>query len=217
MKFILSFELTTIFVTFITKSKPKEMKNLLIKDLSCYIFSISFLFVLKLIMINSVYGQDRKFSRYSISPYVGVFGTNTNNSGFHYGAELSVEKSSFIYSCNFTKMDEFSILGPSPKEYYNQIGFLIGRGVARGKKLQAHIKAGMSSTWGLRRTEEISSGIVISHYETEKFSTVGLLATAGFRIAPKNWIGFGFDIQGNFAPKISTGLYILSVNLGRLW
>jgi hypothetical protein len=181
------------------------MKNI---DLLLIIFLV-------LLFTNKLFGQDKFFNKVSVSPQVGFYSNVFDkSSGFNYGVDLSVKKNATLYTLSYSKLDEFEIFGPTPSEFYHQLGIMMGK--SGGDKTQLHFQAGLASAWGITRTEKLSSGFISSDYATEKFVTFGLQAKAGFRFIPAKFFGFGFDLQTNITPKLMTILFLVSIDIGRL-
>lgn len=177
------------------------------------LFSILLIFTIN----TQVSAQDSTLVKFYISPQVGAYNVAKSGQGFHVGADLGVIKNKWVYALSYTRLDDFEILGPTPKEYFDQISMLIGRrGGKQPNKFQLHAQAGLVSIWGLKRTRLVRQDNNRVYYVGENFITLGLQAKTGFRIIPAKFFSIGLDLQGNVTPEITSLLWLISIELGRL-
>lgn len=132
----------------------------------------------------------------SVIPKVGFY--NWGDGGLAAGMELSYNKNTLVYTLDYLHLTEVNtgFFSPFPVEYYNQIGFMIGKHFGQGL-VQFHLQGGVGPFWGLKRTYKIEERL----YGNEKFFTGGLVAKTGFTINPFHFLGLGLDIQVNLNPE----------------
>ncbi len=179
------------------------------------------LIILMLFFCGKASGQNSKINidGYSINPKVGFFYWTNADGGFIKGAELNILQNNFIYSADFYQFEEFTFLGPTPSEYHNQIGVMIGK--YKGDKIfRLQYQAGVAAFWGIKRTELIykDPGMFsfTEKYDSKQFFTAGLTTKLGLKIIPLPFLSIGIDLQANFNPERSTYMPMISIEIGKL-
>lgn len=179
---------------------------------------LSILFVLTI--ITCINGQDHRFSEdgFSINPKLGIFNWGAYDAGFNGGFELNVFKNKFIYSADYYRFEELVLFTPSPAQYYNQIGIMMGQFV--GEELfRFQYQAGIAPIWGIKRTGLIQEGtglLSTDYYDYKNFSTVGLVAKLGFKIYPAPYFSIGIDLQANINLENTVYMPMISIEIGKL-
>jgi len=159
---------------------------------------------------------------YYFAVSVGPFNVMNDNAtaGYLSGLSLNLAGNKFSYSIGYERFQEFSILSfrPRPREYYNSINLIIGRCIAekRGKPYEAQVEllGGLSSFWGIRRTDSASS-LPFSDYNTKNFSAIGLTGGFGFKIIFNDHLGMGGNIRAHLNKELVLLMAGISLNLGK--
>ncbi|MFP4026055.1 MAG: hypothetical protein ACLFVR_16155 [Thiohalospira sp.] len=168
----------------------------------------------------SVSGQEDNFSidGFSINPKLGIYNWVEDDAGFIGGVEFKVLKNKFLYSVDFYRYEELVIFSPTPAEYYNQIGVMMGKFV--GERLfRFQYQGGIAPIWGTKRTKLVKEGsgvFATDYYENKNFFTVGLVTKFGFKIVPSRFLSIGFDLQTNINLENTTYMSMISIEIGKL-
>jgi hypothetical protein len=126
------------------------MENLKFKTLCSIVFILS--------TFISLRGQEDKFTidGFSINPKLGLY-LGDASGGFAGGTEINILANKVIYSVEYYRYDEFVIFGPTPAEYFNHFGIMLGK--FKGDRVfRFQYQGGLNSFWGLQRTELINEG-----------------------------------------------------------
>jgi hypothetical protein len=178
------------------------------------------LIILILVFSIKISGQNSKqnIDGYSINSKLGLYNWIEDDAGFMGGAELNVLKNRFIYSLDFYRYEELVIFSPTPSEYYNQIGIMIGK--YKGNNLfRFQYQGGLASFWGTKRTDLINKGFGLfssDKYQSKHFYTVGLIGKFGFKIIPLTFLAIGIDLQTNINLENSVYIPMISIEFGKL-
>ena len=177
------------------------------------------LILLMIIQIDN-YGQSLKFNPegYSINPKLAYYNWTTDDGGFMGGAEINFLQNNYIFSGDYYKYEEWVLFSPTPGEYFNQIGLMIGK--YKGNRLfRFQYQAGLASFWGLKRTELIKKGsgfFSSDKYQSDNFFTVGLTTKLGFKIVPLTFLSIGIDLQTNINLENTVYMPMISIEIGKL-
>ena len=187
-----------------------------------FIYKALLLIIFFIVFFNSkVNGQysGTGVDGFSIDLKLGAYNNWQEDAGFGGGVEINVLKNSFIYSADYYRFDEFTIWGSSP-QYFNQIGFMIGRYRRYNNKriFRFIYQAGIASFWGLRNElikEDYGTG-KYSYYQGDHFFTVGLTTKLGIRVIPLTFFSIGVDLQTNINFKYPVLLPMITIEIGKL-
>ncbi|PCE63793.1 hypothetical protein [Sediminicola luteus] len=161
---------------------------------------IRLLSILVILFPIALYAQnlndDKTVHHFSVIPKVGFY--NWSDGGLAVGMEFKYNKNTLFYALDYLHLTELDtgFFSPSPIEYNNQIGFMIGKHFGEGL-LQFLLQGGVGPFWGLKRTDLIENRM----YDHKKFLTVGLIAKTGLTINPFHFLGLGLDVQLNLNPE----------------
>lgn len=194
-----------------------EQKKMIMENFKLKTF-LSIMFILSTIIRLS--GQEEKFTidGFSINPKLGIYNWVEDDAGFIGGVEFHVLKNKFLYSVDFYRYEELVIFSPTPAEYYNQFGAMMGKYV--GEKLfRFQYQGGIAPIWGAKRTKLVKEGtgiLATDYYDNENFFTVGLVTKLGFKIIPATFLSIGFDLQANINLENTTYMPMISIEIGKL-
>lgn len=166
------------------------------------------------------YGQDFKFNPdgFSINPKLAYYNWTNDDGGFMGGAEINLLQNDFVFSADYYRYEEWILFSPTPGEYFNQIGLMLGK--YKGDRLfRFQYQAGLATFWGLKRTELIKEGSGIfssDKYESDNFFTIGLTTKLGFKIVPLTFLSIGIDLQTNINPENTVYMPMISIEIGKL-
>jgi hypothetical protein len=194
--------------------KDKLMKSFVLKSQPIALIGLfTFISIITLGQENS-----RKVDGFSINPKIGFYNFAGNDAGSILGIELNVFKNQMLYSSDFYRMEETVLFGPTPSEYFNQFGVLIGS-FKGGKLFRFQYQGGLASLWGLKRTTLISEGtglFPIDQYASNYFFTIGLSTKLGFKYIPFSFLAIGVDLQTNINLENVVYMPMLSLEIGKL-
>lgn len=187
-----------------------------------FIYKSFLLVIFFMVLFNSkVNGQysGTGIGGYSINLKLGAYNDWNEDIGFGGGVEINVLKNSFIYSADYYRFDEFTLFGSTP-QYFNQVGFLIGRyrRFKDNRIFRFVYQAGIASIWGLRNEmirEDYGTG-EYSYYQGDNFFTVGLTTKLGIKIIPLTFFSIGVDLQTNINFKYPVYMPMITIEIGKL-
>jgi len=185
------------------------MKNLTTKTL----------FILVIVMLFSQISRSQNLiESFALNPKSGFYIASKYNKGFIIGMEANLSVNKLVFSIDHLYSEEFVLFSDSPHEFYRQIGLMIGKKYGRGI-FQIQLTGGLAPIWGRERTELIednSDWLSGDLYDTDKFTTVGLVTKVGIKIIPLRFLSIGMDLQTNINPKKSMFMPMLSIEFGQL-
>ena len=157
---------------------------------------------------------QESFNGFSINPQIGVYyNANPEDGGFLAGLQLNKFKNQTIYSVDYFRFAEFTLMDPIPDNSYNQLGLMIGK-YNHHEVFRLLYQGGVAPFFGKMYSEDISGDPGTPDYEyysTDKFFTVGLLGKLGFRLILTKNIALSADFHVNLNLKQS--LFFPSVGL----
>ncbi|MBN2103413.1 hypothetical protein JW835_05155 [bacterium] len=121
-----------------------------------------------------------------------------------------------IFKIRYSRHEELNILGPDPSENVWDIGLM--RGVSKKSRTAClSFSSGLALVGGVRRGEYLySDGWFSSHYERDRFLTVGIPVETHFVYALSERFGLGFLLFANLNFEESFIGMAVSLELGRL-
>ncbi|TXT58644.1 MAG: hypothetical protein BAJALOKI3v1_1240001 [Promethearchaeota archaeon] len=188
------------------------MENIKFKTLCSIVFILS--------TFISLSGQERKLTinGFYINPKLGIYNWVEDDAGFIGGVEMNVLKDKFLYSADFYRYEELVIFSPTPAEYYNQIGIMMGKFVG-DKLFRFQYQGGIAPIWGIKRTKLVKEGsgiLATDYYENKDFFTIGLVTKLGFKIIPTRFLSIGIDLQANINLENPVYMPMISIEIGKL-
>lgn len=182
------------------------------------LYPLTALLVIFLISLCSGASGQAAFEGFSVNPNVGSYSNYKENQGFTIGAEFSRFKGNTIYSIDYFYLHEFTLFNSVPDDVFSQIGFMAGKYSDR-KFFRIEYQGGLAPVFGRINTESVS-GVPgtpsYRYYEEDKFFTIGLVATLGFKIIPIRQMSVGVDLQTNLNLKQSLFFPCISLEIGHL-
>ncbi len=166
---------------------------------------------------GSIIGQT-KLDGWSISPKFGAFLKTSQEdptTGFMVGIEGNIMKNNFLYSANYYYGDEWIITGSGPDRVFNQSAFLFGR-YNTCKFFRFDYQAGLAAIWGTKYAEYHSEGFLQGYYDTENYSTIGIVMKVGGEFVLTKYYSMGSHIQMNLNKEMPRIELVLSFSFGKL-
>lgn len=164
----------------------------------------------------------------SLTIKAGFFDDINAKGGGARGYELNLMKRKLSYSMDYLLIQEL-VFSKSVEEKYQQVGFMIG-GYTDFKedKVRYSYQAGLSALWGNERGQLTSRSPIYyyndpghyrnyySHYESENFTTVGMLLKLEAQYMFTRYISFGVSLATNISPKKVMYFPMFNLQIGKI-
>jgi hypothetical protein len=176
-------------------------KNLKIRLIGILFFMLS---------ISGLTNAQFKIDGYSINPKLGAFNwIVAENAGLAVGCEINMLNKKNIFSLDYY---HGVIIMNIPE--FNQINFMIGK-YTGDRIFRFQFQGGLGTFWGVKKGDWIGSGW-LSHYEKDKYFTIGIPLKMGFKLIPVDFLSIGVDFQANLNLKYPIYMTMFSIEFGKI-
>jgi|WetSurMetagenome_2_1015567.scaffolds.fasta_scaffold44414_4 hypothetical protein len=173
------------------------------------IFSIAIIVSRLIFGPELIYGQN-KIDGYSINPKLGAFNwIVAENAGLIVGGEINMLNKKNIYS-----LDYFHGVIIMSLPEFNQTDLMIGKYID-DKFFRFQFQGGLGTFWGVKEGNLTGSGW-LSHYEKDKYFTIGIPLKVGIKLIPVNFLSIGADFQANLNFKYPIYMTMFSIEIGKI-
>ena len=190
------------------------------------------LFIFLYIIIQSyiMYGQqpDDKTMKYWFDAGVGSYICKSSG-GVNWNTSINfINKKSLFFKARYLNLQEFSLEGPNPSEYFSSGGIMIGK-VFLKKYGHCAFLCGIGETGGMKRGKffyessdttnniiDIMGDLRVRHYEKNYFNSISIPLEVELQFKPIKYVGIGISFFGDLNLKRPMCGFLFKIGLGKL-
>ena len=181
-----------------------------------------FIFLYIIIQSYIMYGQqpDDKNIKYWFDAGIGNYICKSSG-GVNWNTSINlINKESLFFKARYLNLQEFSLEGPNPSEYFSSGGIMIGK-VFLKKYGHCAFLCGIGETGGMKRGKffyEIPNTIIGDGrlYEKVYFNAISIPLEIELQYKPIKYLGIGISFFGDLNLKRPMCGFLFKIGLGKL-
>ncbi len=179
------------------------------------------LFIYSILQAYSIYSQQPsdKTNKYWIDAGIGNYSNFHNSGGLNWNTSINFMQNRISLKIRYLNHEELNILGPSPAERFNSVGFLIGKSIL-AKYGHCSFVGGIGIVSGTKRGNLLYTNSTLigdgRHYERNSFTSISIPLEVDLQYSPFKYVGIGTSLYCDLNLKNPMWGFLFKIALGKL-